>query len=1063
MTSINSKVEAVKTAVSSATTCTSATTVILRELLISEIDLTPTTSTTTKPISKRVPTTSRTRTKAAESTKIESQTGGKNAGLSAKDKEVLATHVINASLKALTEAAKASPPPQTPRKRTEPGPTPRWTPSGTLRRSLSTPLSPLQPRTLNRTATTIEPPLSKPSRCPTSSANGACFALVECARVAFQCLRSLNGPEASSQKSMQLEMGISAFVGKLLALGFQDHALRELRILKKRLEERALAGNTKKGTKTAATTEASVSNARVLSDLLDFKESAISSSTRALVISTQLYVLRLMMLSKKPEQIEAAAPFLRESNKTSPLNLLLESLRDDPKDITKVARQVESLASIVLSLTPSPSNREDAEAMEPRLHPSPSCVFELQALFLKAKMHLWKISRRTGDIDKEILTPFSRYLAAFGRRLRHVSPDFYELCLETFLGLQEMIKDQGLTWSETSKSPVATVYQSLGTSAISLKRVAEAKNWVEKLYSFLDTEKDSAARRCSIAAQLLGLCLKCKLDEPKVTNLLAETIEGMQGTLRGESAELDQLLVDLSLARRSAVGLLMSASEKKSKLSSALTELLQSFIIQYPRFTIRWLGKPPSRDAGATGKDFLRFETRRQAVQGTLGQVLDSALVVTKSLLSSGKVDWTKPDAVLQDCLDLLDRMGDLKGSLNGSNGNTYHVKISNLYYMKYALMRQNPENANDLTALRALRRSLDAVRNRSPKEKEAAQFVAKLERFADICTKFRRIEEARESLQSICTTMVEEGVLSNVASLLNDQPPSVAWSTDEKTELLSRTLCSISKLDKSWNDWTFFMPEVERAAVLEHLVHIIASGENTKTKEPLKLTDPPADSLLRIYSLEKFPIRRLRTLLYLYSMHIANSDYSSSIRSHIDAAVRAASSKSLGEDGGLTRYLPHLTAYLSSVTSLTHWTPNNANLQAAVSHWRGVVDSSKSKEDVLSRIDDAATLTTHLKAVADLASMKGEGTLVVALLELLADLAKKLEESFLDDVVSNYSLLATQYASLGYTDKAEAIIESTKEIAEQTDKLSGATLADFHLSVADYCITTGSFDQAYV
>ncbi|PKS12664.1 hypothetical protein jhhlp_000872 [Lomentospora prolificans] len=1061
MTSINNKIDTVKAAVSSTNTCTSATTVILRELLIPEAASASTvTGTSTKQATKRVPASSRARAKT-DAAKPESQTSSKNGGLSAKDKEVLATHVINAALKALNEAAKTSPPPQTPM-RTEVAPTPRKTGSGTLRRSLSTPLSPLQPRTLNRTATTIEHPPSKSTRCPAHSVSATCLALVECARVAFQALRVLNGPDAPSQKNMQLEMGILAFIGKLLALGLQEHALKELRILKKRLEERAIAGNAKKGTKAGTTSaDASISSARVLSDLLDFKESVVTPSTRGLVISTQLYVLRLMMLNKKPEQIEAATPFLRESNRCAPLNLLLASLRDDPKEAAKIARQIESLASIILSLAPSPSNRDDAEAMEPRLNPSPLCAFELQAVALKTKLHFWKIAKRSGDAEKEILTPFSRYVAALSRRLKPVSAEAHEISQTAFLDLQAMLKEQRLTWPETSRSPVAAVYQSLGSAALSLKRPSEARDWTEKLYELLDVEKDSAARRCSVAAQLLAVCLKCKLDEAKLLALLTETIEGMQGTLRGESAELDQLLIDLSLARRSAVGLLMNASEHKSKISATLTDLLQTFIIQYPRFTMRWLGKAPSREGGADTKDFLRFETRKQAVQGSLGQMLDSTLVVIKALLSSNKVDWTKPDSVLQDCLELLDRMGDLKGSLNGSNGSTYYVKISNLYYMKYALLRQSSESSDDVTPLRSLRRSLDAIRNRSPKEKETGQFVTKLERFADICTKFRRIDEARESLKSICTTMVEQGVLSEVASLLNKQPPSMAWSANEKSALFSRTLRSIAKLDKSWNDWTFFMPEVERAAVLEHIVHVITSGENTKIKEPLKLTDAPVDSLLRIYSLEKFPIRRLRTLLHLYSMHIANPDHSPSLRTQVDAAVQAASSKSVGEDGGLTRYLPHLTAYLSSIASLTRWTPNSPDLNAAVSYWHGVVSNSKSKEDILGRIDDPALLTTHLKAVADLASMKGENSLVISVLELLADLAKKLEEAALDEVVANASLLATQYASLGYSDKAEAIIDATKVIAEQTDRLSGTTVADFHLAVADYCITTGSFEKA--
>lgn len=1047
MTSLTTKADAVKAAVSSTTACTSATTVTLRELLLPESSPASAASTATKKTTKRAPAKSSTRTNAKEAV---------DGGLSAKEREILATHVINAAFKSLTEAAKASAQPA-PSKRGDatPTPTPRRTGAGApLRRSLSTPPSPLQPRTLNRTSTTIDPSATaKSARCP--SASSACLPTVECVRVAFMCLRSLKGT-ATSDKSLELEMGMSAFVGKLLGLGLHEQALKELRVLKQRLEERA-AGGTKKTTK--ASSNDAFATARVLSELLDFKEGSILPNTRQLVISTQLYALRIMAHARKPGQIEGAIPFLRESNKASPLSLLLQSARDNQKDTAKISRQIESLSAILFSLTPGCSSKSDAEAVEQRLHPSPTSAFDLQCIALRTRLYHWKVAGHPGDVDKDILLPLSRALAAFGRRLKPVSSSAHDLCEDSFLQMQGMIDDQSLTPSQTSKSPVASIYQSLGSSALSLKRSEGARAWVEKLHGMLNPEVDSTARRIAVTAQLLAVCLKCKLDERRVIPLLAGVIEGMQGMFRGETTELDDLLVDLALARRAAVGVLMNASSSGSaKLSSQLAELLETFVTQYPRFTIRWLGKPPSRDGNT--KDFLRFETRRQAVQGTLSQLLDGALVVTKSRLSSSKVEWGKVDAALQDCLELLERMGDVKGA-SGSNGNSYYVKISNLYYMKYALSRQDHTDTADSTPLRALKRSLDAVRDRTAKEKEAGQYVTKLERFADACAKSKRTDQAKEALQSICTTMVEEGVLSKVAALLDEQPPAMAWSNSEGSEALSRTLCSIAKLDKSWTSWTCFLSEIERAAVLEHLVQTITSGDPGKNPEPLKLTDPLVESLLRIYSLEKFPIRRLRTLLHLFSMNLAHPDQSSSIQSQVELALQTISSGGLGEDATLDRYIPHLKAYFSSLIAMLDWSSNNQELQSSLTLWRTFTEKSSTADDIFTRIDNPAILSTHLKAIADLASMKGESTLLVTALELLADLSKMMKEPALDEVLANCNLLASHYANLGYVDKAEAVLAATREMIAQADKVSGEAVAEFHLSVAEQCVAAGNFDKA--
>lgn len=850
-------------------------------------------------------------------------------------------------------------------------------------------------------------------------------------------------------------MGMSAFVGKLLALDQHEQALKELRVLKQRLEERG-AGATKKATKTGSND--AITASRILSDLLDFREGSVLPNTRQLVISTQLYALRIMAHARKPSQIEGAVAFLRESRKTSPISLLLQSARDSPKDAAKVARQIESLSAILFSLTPGCSSKLDGEATEQRLHPSPTSAFELQIVALRTRLHHWRVAGRRGDVDKEILLPFSRSLAAFGRRLNPVSSSAHSLCEEAFLQIQKMITEQDLTPSQTSKSPVAAIYQSLGSSALSLKRSDNANTWVEKLHGMLDLEVDSTARRISVTAQLLAVCLKCKLDERRIVPLLTEVIEGIQGMFRGETSELDDLLVDLSLARRSAVGVLVSASGSSStvKLSPQLSELLETFVTQYPRFTIRWLGKPPARDGNT--KDFLRFDTRRQAVQGTLSQLLDGALVVTKSRLTSGKVEWSKIDAVLQDCLELLERMGDMKAS---ANGNTYYVKISNLYYMKYALSRQDSAESGDATPLRALRRSLDAIRDRTPREKEAGQYVTKLERFADACARSKRTDQAKEAFQSICTAMVEDGVLSKIAALLDEQPPALAWSNSDGSEALSRTLCSIAKLDKSWTSWTCFLSEIERAAVLEHLVQTITSGEPGRNPERLKLSDPLVESLLRIYTLEKFPVRRLRTLLHLFAMNMTHPDQAHSIQSQIEASMEEVSSGELGEDEGLGRYVPHLRAYFTSLLAMLDWSPSNNDLQSSLSLWRTFTEKSNTRNDIFNRIDNPAVLSTHLKAIVDLASMKGDSSLLVSTLELLADLSRKMKEPALDEVLANCNLLASHYANLGYTDKAEAVLGATREMITQADKVSGEAVAEFHLSVAEQCIATGSFDKA--
>jgi len=919
---------------------------------------------------------------------------------------------------------------------------------------MASPLSPVQPRTLNRTAT-IDTASTKSSRSqtPVPQSTG-CLSTVECAKVAFTCLWSLKNSSQSRQTELQVESAVSAFVGRLLNLGLYDHALKELRVLKRRLDIDAAIGPTKSAAK--APSDSTGTGEKVVSDLLDFKETLLKESTRPLIVGTQLHVLRLISMSKKPAHIEGILPHLRECHTTSPLVILLA----DTTDSTKTARNLDTLAGLISALLPSCSSQNDADAMEPRLSPSPSAVFELQTIVLKTRLHSWRISGKRGDLDKDILSRFSKFLAAFGRRLKPITPSAHDLCRSATEGIFALAKELGLQPSKCLKSPTAAIYQSLTSSTLSLKLYDEAKTWVENLYGLLDDEKDSLVRRCSVTAQLLAVRLKTRFDETEAIQLLNDVMESTKGNLKGEAIELDQLMTDLATARRSAVGVLTryyGGNDGAWLISTTFAVLLEALIAQCLRITSRWLGKTPVR--GSDTKDFIRFENRRQKVMGGFASMLDSALVVARAQITRGE-EWSKIDALLQSCVELLERVGDTKAVAAGTNGNSYHVKISNLYFMKYSMLRQNPKDAQDVTPLRALRRSIEVIRDRSPKEKESGNYVVKLERFADICVKFRRIDEGRDALQSICTTMVEEGVLSRVAAALGEKSPAVAWVLDERTEMLSRTLCSIAKLDTSWSDWTFFMPEAERVAVLERLMQLILTNSVGKKREPLKAADPLVDTLLRICSVDKFPVRRLRTLLHLFSMNMTDPDESTNLRGLIEAAVQVIDSKAFGEDTNLYKFVPHLKSYFGSLNMLFDWVPDNTDFQSALGYWRAV-SNSPTGDDILERIDDPALLLVHLKAVVDLATMKGETSLLLSLLEISANLSQKVVEQVPDEAVSFLGLLANQYVKLGYFKKAEVTLERVQELLGLQIKVSSDVLAGFHLSLAEYSLAVGSFDKA--
>ncbi|GKT52404.1 separin [Colletotrichum spaethianum] len=696
MTSLQSKVDAAKAAAASTATCTSATSVLLKDLLATEAE---------NPAGAQK-TTART-TKAATMTRGK-PTGSARAGTTAsqkeeltpKEKAALAAHIINVALKSLTEASKPAPAaqPTTPCRRQNSGDDLRKPPSKrTLRRSNSMPMTPMQPRSLNRTSTS---PIMTPKPAKTTTTTTApaisCLATVECLRTAFACLRSLQTSGAVMLPDLQLESGMSSLVGKLVGLGLQEHALRELTVLKRRLD--AMGTSTKAKAKGGKPTAADT-KVKGLAELLDFGDAKFSGPTLGLVITTQTHVLRLMSATKKAAVIEAALPYIVSSCPTSPTNLLLESAKESAQAKTKAARQLDLLSQLLLSLAPSLSSKDDEVAVDSRLSCSPSTALELQALGLEARLHWWPMVGHKADVDKDIISPLSRCITSFIRRAKFDPVGAYRKSSAVFDRISVMTKAQRLEAALSSKSPLAVIYQALGTVAQTARLYKESAEWISKVKGTLDPASDSAAKCCAVAAQLVAVYAKqTPLPQEQLSTLLKEVTDALQASLKGDVTELEELMVNLSAARRSVVGILAS---KTTDTSDNLDELLNNLVLQFPRFAIRWLGKAPTRDASP--KEHVRHESRRQILLASVSQILDSALMVAKSHIDNDKMTWGSLDALLQECLMLLESMGDISAAGSKADAaSSHHVKLSHLYFMFFHWYRRNAENKpGDKTLLR--------------------------------------------------------------------------------------------------------------------------------------------------------------------------------------------------------------------------------------------------------------------------------------------------------------------------------------------------------------------------
>lgn len=1054
MASIQEQAEQVKTAAASIATCTPTTTVLLKELLLPRDNNDPPAATTKT--TKTARTTTAKRNGAASKT-----TGAKKAAvedkgeLSAKEKAILATHIINATLKSLGDAVKA-PPPATPK-----GPAAgaedqgKTAPRRRVRRSNSAPMTPMQPRSLNRVSTSPEIE-RKPARSPSKlNASTGCLCTVECARVALSALRHLRVAGKINLPELQLEAGMSSLVAKLIGLGLIEHAVKELRLLKKILDD--LVSGDKKPRKAGSTT-----SSLGLFELLEFRGARPSGQVLNLVISTQMQVLRIMGKMKRPVDIEKARGYVQQTNEFSPTSLLLLSAGSTKADKDKAARQLESLSQLILALAPSISSSEDDVALESKLSISPLAALELQAIALQSRLIWWKLAGHKGDVDKDILAPFSRCMLAYVRRMGKTATSNYKSCLAAVNEVQNQILSQSLEPAQSSKSPLAAIYQALAKLAREGGHYSDAVSWTEKMSQTIDPSQDSAAKCCATSALLLAYRLKIPWKYPSQDQLLQAVLEGLQGQLRGDSSELDDLLDSLIVALKSAMhvlyGDLSDAEGKKYRPSADFSGLLEHLVQQLPRFCFRWLGKRPSSQDDTKG--FLRYEQRRTIMVKSAPQVLDSALMLAKTSLDEKRVAWDKLDSLLHDCLGLLDSLGDL-ASVDPSM--YYYAKISHLYYIQHTIFMEaskgSKANAKENMgfALRAMRRSIDCVKHRSSNERTRAQILFKLERMSELYRDTGRSNDALASLQSLRNILIEDGVLRAVADASQELPPRQAWAISKDAELLSSSLRSISRLEQGWVDWTLHLDEPERLAALEHRLEfiILRNGSNTGSAGA---PDSCIEVLLQLCSIDKYPVRRLRILTRLMAANIGDSKYLESIQAHLEEAASVNGEAVLGEDNGLKSCLSHMKALTQSMAALACQPPKHDLIEQSISAWRSILDSSTSIDQ---QIDDLPGLLEHLQSIADYARLSNRNALLLDALQLATDLRQKSANLDTASHLQISAALALQLTNVGQSSKASTVLEQARQSFSAGETKYREEIIGFLLSHAEYYLEIGSIEKA--
>lgn len=1068
--STRTRIESVKTDLRTTTSCTDTTVSTLRDLLSRKND---------EPVQKenvgvKVPGALRRKADAAKAAASKDAPKPEPTVLAPREKYILATEVANSSLKTLADALKSQSSAPTPRS-TKPAAS-----DSTTRKAARPPSAAqkaLKERSVSQAtnATRRTPASTRPSSSASSTSghDPGLVATAECARAAFAYLGTAEARKVVGKDgpALQLENGILALVGKLVALGLDSQAVKEIRLLKRRLESYLGHSEAKEAdglVRRSGLQHDLTSERESLASLLRFGPIESTSPALPLVANLQTYTLRIIAKLKKPATIEAAWEHLQLSNESSPANLL-ERLASTSAGTPKAARQLESLVQTILTLCPSIAALDDGAPSQP----SAETVFRLQHVAFTIRKRWWAMVKHKCNDEHELLEPFAKCLVAFARRSKLSLTEKYDLSKSLSM---ELLGQQLLT-------PGAS-----GSSALIIKilcNLAQAAGLSDEALRWLSAPEASALSTSSAAKQACRLVRIATVsleaankgdDKPGLEEAISTALKALQGSLGGSSTDLDSLFMEANALRRAATRSLAAGLSARALSSEDLAAQARaiSMIAASVHFSARFIGRRNMADPESNPQQ--RHEDRIGMAWKCTKSIVESVITCCKRSTNSPDL-WSELDIVLQDCCYILRRLAEefesevLIDPQVGEVVSSCLVKLSNAYWNTYLQLRKaaaiNPE-----LLLVAMRRSIDLVSEGSETQQEAGHLAMKLERLGEALDNLQKFAESRKAfgqcigyhIYSNDQALVENFAQYSLQSLFDDGGTFSTLGRLLKALHRSYLVHGVKRTSElAYHDDVYLQPDL-RGGILEWQLILFSKtlSKNRQWDTNLNYSIKTlTDQLLEIYTLERYPVRRLRVITLVLQLsqdhpHVVTYDMLPS-----DTLPDNIATVDFSEDEGLSRFKEHLSALCGFKLAMQQTPPNTDTLRQSFGVWEFLVKSTASWTTLADRVGDVDGWIHDIQACVDCLNARGEEYLALPVLQLLVNVHELQNNSDASNLVCSLSSLALQFLRLGYSGKAGLSLAKA-EILINRQTISTESKLIWHTVYAEYLFRIGNTEKWY-
>ena len=891
----------------------------------------------------------------------------------------------------------------------------------------------------------------------------------ECARSALDCLRQLEKTGKETQ-NIQLDRGSLILLETFNLLGLVDLAVQEIRVLRKRLDQRvcACAGTSAYPRGTNDWQRGLPGDS--LGEALRFYAVPDSAELCNFIISFQRQVLKTVAILGPSAISQSILETLELRCKHGPCAMILQGYESSLFPAEKAAPYLQALAQAVSALS---SIGRSASTKAAGTSLGAEIVLQLQLAGLEIQCRSWITMNAPTDLERGVWAPFIRILAKFCQNSRLAKTEHYgrardglqrvKSALKTYSAVEDVCDEPEIPSSVSEY--LAKLAQDCGCHTDS----------IDLLHRSLQTSNDpqslsSTISRCKIAT----LRLQAFSDNPRAAlGAAEEALSSLKGSIKGSARELEDLLLNGVRLRKTALEMFFKLEKSTNfaplvdiqvKLRSCAIRILFAFL----NFVARYIGGPPlPREAPLVQME--QFHQKVHLARSIAETTISNTISAARSATDDSACTWAEVESALNDCYALAKTLHTVPEpsvvpDKSQTTASTF-LKISNVYWLRFLRCKEIKNEPTEL--LKLLKDSTRMLEDRPKPEQVAGFLAAKYEKMASIYVDLQRDENARNALQRAISNHVSNHGFERAIRHGSSQSMRFSWDCETSAIFsLGKTLAAyvtlvLSSDQLKQHHQEFYDDEClrmeERIALLERQFVICTTLSPSPSK--LALVAALAQLILGLYP-PTSTLRRLEFLLCI--VKFSSLRHNDQIEDLLEKQLTGDNIGDLEDDlktsPSLSPCAMPLVASLRLQWAFKKDRPSPQLLKDMVDRWTIFVSHCEDWQTVESHLDDPSLLSSQLQAIIDFADMQSLGEMrlkALLLQEKMLESQKRKNDAALARSLVQKGL---QCSRLSATADAGRALASARKCIDGMNSDPVVSL-QYHLAYAEYLLNISGLE----